>query len=437
MLTIVIARHTEDVGWIDDLPEHCTVHLYNRGAPLPADSFRRDVHLTQLQGPGDRSGAYLHHLMHDASPINSGFTVFTSGDPFAHAPAWFELLLQPQRWSDVQPLSVLADEKRGLPPRQVIENDCRDWIGSAAIRAERFSLGSLSPMGYFDARALSIAESYRRKQNLSDGTNLLSHFLDLCGLDRLAAQARDADVGVFAHGAVFAVRNTRVAEFLAEMRPHLGQLEALSKAGPVYQHLFERAWLHLFGLPFMRFESFPRPEAKPAQQASPWTRVAALIDAVLTKAVPALLHGESPAAPAASPADQLRDQARQAVIDGHPDEAQQLLARALALEPRNLALLTEVAELAFQYGDFDGAVINARRALKIEPNQATCQFTLAMALAARGENHEALSVFDALMHGDATRGFRERHPERLHEALIEAERLHAELNFSARQPAMA
>jgi hypothetical protein len=429
MLNIVIARQAEDVSWIDDLPDHCAVYLYNRGAALPAGAFTREVRQTTLRNVGGNTSAFLYHLMHDADPRQADFTVFTSGDPFAHAPAWFELLLQPQRWSDVQPLSVLADEHRAIPPRHLIEHDNRDWIGSAAIRTERYSLTSLAPTGFHDAQAQRIAETYRLAHDLQDGTHLIAHFLTLCGLDQLAEQARQADIGVFAYGPVFAVRNTRLADFLTEARPHLGRLDVLSRSAPIYQPLFERAWLHFFGAPFVRFEPVRQAQTSVTPIATLMRRMRASVDAVLTKGMPITLRRREPTPAVPLPeVEQLRSQAHQALSAGHPEQAQQLLRKALLKEPRHLDLLAEVAELSFQFGDFYGAEAHARRALTLEPEHAGCQFTLAMALAANGENQEALVMFDTLMYSNTNRSFRECHPDLLNEALKEAERLHAELS---------
>ncbi|MEY4753658.1 MAG: hypothetical protein RJA44_1333, partial [Pseudomonadota bacterium] len=347
MLNIVIARRTEDVSWIDDLPAHCSVYLYNRGAPLAPDTFARPAHQVQLRDAGDATSAFLHHLIHDADPARGEFTVFTSGDPFAHAPAWFELLLQPQRWGNVQPLSVIADEKRQLPPRHLIEQDCRDWIGSAAVRAERYSLTTLAPLGFHDERAPQIARVYREKQKLVEGTNLMAHFLGLCGFEELAEQARRADTGVYAHGSVFAVHHTVLERFLQTARPHLGKLDVLSRASPVYQCMFERAWLHLFGLPFVGFEPIRRPpddlsgQDTGAAAASASLRPAA---AAATPAMAPLLRSAPPiSAEAPGSVAVLRKRAREALHNGYPEDAQPLLAEALRREPNNLELLTEVA----------------------------------------------------------------------------------------------
>lgn len=430
MINIVIARHAEDVSWIDDLPSYCAVHLYNCGSPLPSDALARTVRQTCLRETRSVTSAYLHHLIHHADPTDGEFTVFTSGDPFAHAPAWFELLLQPQRWGDVQPLSVIADERLSLPPRSLIEHDCRDWIGSAAVRAERFSLATLAPMGFHDERVPSIARVYRQKQGISEGVHLMAHFLYLCGFERLAEQAHRSDMGVFAYGPVFAVRHGRLAHFLQEARAHLGKLDVMARAAPVYQYLFERAWLHLFGLPFVRFEPLQRPidDAAPSPVTATSGQGIALADSETLQQRRTLIMPVEPPGVAV-----LRRRAHEALQQGHPEDAQRLLMQALLKEPQNLELLTEVAELAFQYGDFHAAMVNARQALRLDPQHTGCQFVLAMALAACGESQEALSMFDTLMHSDTTRAFREQHPEHLDMAEQEARRLMAELEDEAQR----
>jgi len=97
---------------------------------------------------------------------------------------------------------------------------------------------------------------YRAIHGLPEGANIASHFLDLAGLDDLAAEAERHMVGVFSYGAIFAVRNSRVASIPSAS---IDILRKLSVSGAVYGYILERLWLHFFGERFTLPKLAPQP----------------------------------------------------------------------------------------------------------------------------------------------------------------------------------
>ena len=67
------------------------------------------------------------------------------------------------------------------------------------------------------------------------------------GWRELAEQAESADFGQFAYGAIFAVRNELLQRIPEDV---LHRLQLMTRSHPLYPWIFERLWLHFFGLPF-------------------------------------------------------------------------------------------------------------------------------------------------------------------------------------------
>lgn len=381
MLTFVVARYREDVSWLNDLPRDAKIYLYNKGPELDAGLFSRDVEVIRLPNAGRESGTYMHHMMHNFRADEGEFTVFTQADPFEHAPHLLDLVRVWQRWEDVQPLSLmwLADKK--IPPARLLERETADWIDDLAVRREFFSLTTWAPVGFFDEGAWGIGNMYRQKHQLPNGTNIMAHFLDFCGLKAMAAQAEAAEVGSFSYGAIFAVRNSRVQGFLDQARPHLEKIELLTRADLNYGYIFERCWLHFFGEPFTHL-------ARPSQQA--------------------------PAAAEPAPvgtASELRTRAFQLMGQGQDNEAQALLQRALLLSPSDAELLSDMAAMALRRGDYAAGCTYARRALSAAPDNDAALFTLGICQGAQGERTQAVRSLTQLTGGTRGQRFGGEHAE--------------------------
>lgn len=247
-VTLVIARYTEDLEWLTEVPSHFKVVVYNKGPLIESLSAldRIDV-LKTMDNAGRESGTYLHHIQTQRDDANE-WTVFCQGNPFDHSPDFLKLLHQQARWKDVQPLSFRWLEEMSIPPAYLLERETDEYIGDLRIRAENFSLYLWSATRFPDPGSLSLQNEYARIYGLPMGANIASHFLSMGGLDELAEKAEPAECGNFAYGAIFAVR-TRL---LAALNPAVtSKLIALARGPAVHGYVFERLWLHFFGAPFL------------------------------------------------------------------------------------------------------------------------------------------------------------------------------------------
>lgn len=393
MLTFVIARFKEDIEWVNQLPADAKIYLYNKGPEIEPHVLRRnDVKVITLKNSGRESGTYLQHLMHHYDPHESEFTVFTQGDPFEHAPYFLDLIKVPHLWRDVQPLALQWLSEKKIPPSKLTEEDQRDWIEDIPVRAEHYSLTTWAPLSFFDEGAWGIGNFYRQKHLLPNGTNIAQHFFEFVGLDDLAVQAMGADIGVFSYGAIFAVRNTRITNFLRSGQRHLEKMEMLARADMNYGYIYERIWLHLFGEPFITL---------PALNAAPPEARRASVQAPIQARV--ATHGLTNA--------QLRQRAYAASAAGKLDDALSLLQTALLADPHDFDALSDLAALALIHGDRDSAATFANRALEVKQQHGPAIYTLAMCALGKGDAMMAVNLLESLQSGPAAVSLQSEAPE--------------------------
>lgn len=436
---LVIARCEESLDWLRDLPAAWRVTVFNAGALLDPEEVGRplEVHpsVPGLSPAAMRADAVLRTLLVSATaPSPGGVTVFAPADPFAFAPDFLDLLDQHQHFAAVQPLSVGTGWHAALA-----QTDPRDWVGDLAVRAERYALASLVPLAGADDSALRAGRTYRRKHGLPEGSALMAHFLRLAGLNGLAACAGTADVGLYAHGAMFAVGAQALGTAAATVAPQLDTLRTLVRADQNYPELLERCWLHLFGLPFVSLGGLARPVSIPQGASAPaMSRVVASIDAVLAQAAPAgprppaarvgtatpapadlQQRRPAPAAAVAPDPQLLRERVQHAARQGNLGAAWTLLEQGLARWPKSVDLLADATMMAYQQGDTPRALQCARRVLAVDPQHLDGLFTLGMCLAATGATEEAMDVLAHLGEHPRAGDWQQEHPD-LAQALQQA-----------------
>lgn len=395
MLNIVVARRGEDMRWIDDLPEHCTVTVYSDDSSLgvPLD-ITRHIDLVRLPGQHGIGELYLSHLSRlghlKRGPAGGpeAFTVFCPGNPLLASPDFFALLDVASMWGDVQPLSCPSEALADATSE-------RDGLANLRIAPVRFDLRSWAPLGAFDKALYRVQQRYRQAHRLSDHHHPAVHFLEACQLDNLAQAVAHHDLGIRDGGLVFAVRQSRITDWLTAHAEALPQVSEWLRQDPSHSRIWDQFWLHLFGLPFVRLDALPHADRSPDDEAEPFedfslSHALATIDDTLARLAPPSLTNR----------------------DHRPSALQVARARAAASGARNtprsaaeptdsatqqaLTALSERAAHAFRQGDLQYAVACARLALKQDSHHGASRFTLAMALAAQGNRDEALEQFELL-----------------------------------------
>jgi hypothetical protein len=249
-LTLVVARYNENLDWLLELQPDVRIVLYNKGSEISdLRVLRRLDHLEAMPNRGRESDTYLHHLENISEPESPGWTVFCQGNPFPHSPDFLDLLNFRDSWEEVQPLTAGYMESVDVPPRSFWALNDEQWLARMPIYTEQFSLHTMEARGWIDDGAIDIFKNYRKHFNLEKGFSICGHFLEACGLMDLAEQAWRSSLGQFTYGAQLGVKNTRLSRIPKDCLPRMRELTwAHYTTGFVY----ERMWLHLFGIPFTK-----------------------------------------------------------------------------------------------------------------------------------------------------------------------------------------
>lgn len=248
--SVVLARYNESVDWIVDIPSDFEVFLYNKGEKLTSlPAIRRADHIIERPNIGRESETYLNHML-TAKTNNRDFTVYAQGDPLTHSPDFVELLKGWRDWDDVQALSWEWRADKNIPPRHLMAEAEVSLAGRLRVRPEIFSLTNWGPLEFVDNGCMNMGIVYRVLRGLPEGTNIAAHLLRACGLDHIADRADEHMAGVFSYGAIFAVRNNRVANVPKRSLELLKDFATAPVAANGY--ILERLWLHFFGADFLR-----------------------------------------------------------------------------------------------------------------------------------------------------------------------------------------
>ncbi|MEX8496172.1 hypothetical protein, partial [Sphaerotilus sp.] len=344
---------------------------------------------------------YLSHLRRSTTGPAEATTVFCPGDPLEVCPDFFALLEASALWGEVQPLSQARTEGE-------FARDPRDWVADLPIAPVRFDLCSWAPLGGFDKVVYRTQHRYRQTHRLTDDDHPAVHFFEACGLGRFARTVGQHDLGLRDSGLLFAVRQSRINDWLAADGPALAQAGDWLRQDPVHVRIWDQFWLHLFGMPFTRMDTLSCPD--PALDIGndedalledfSLSRALATIDDTLARlAPPPLAHRDH------------RPSALQVARAIAATQARPAPARS-AESRRDLADLSERAAQAFRMGDLQYAVSCAQLALKQDANHTASRFTLAMALSAQGSREAALEQFELLLNVEAPAARRIPVPDR-------------------------
>lgn len=245
---LVIARYSEDLSWIRDVPGEYSVVIYNKGKRIANRSvIGRAAAIYDVPNVGRESESYLRHIL-TLSEKDEDFTVFCQGDPFDHSPDFLSLLSTRHGWLDLQPLSWCYTREQNIPPANLLDQERSDFLGALRIRKEIFSLYTMAPVHFVDKGAENISEKYRKAYRLAPGTNVVADFLVRCDFSELADQARRHLLGTFSYGAILGIRNRLLR---AHSEAAYLRLREVAEAEGIHGWMFERIWLHLWGEPFV------------------------------------------------------------------------------------------------------------------------------------------------------------------------------------------
>ncbi len=247
---IIIARYNENIDWITEIPDFFNVIVYNKGNHDINKTIRNRINkLIDLENSGRESDTFLRHIL-EKDDFDENYSVFLQGNPFEHSPDIHEILGAIKNWDDIQPLSLCWLESENVPPQKILEKETIFLNERSRVRPEMFSLTTWGPIQFYDVGIYKVYNSYLYRHRLSPGINIASDFLLRCEWPELAEVAQRSNVGRFSYGAQFAVKTKN----LEKIPKHtLALAIQATNSFSTYGYIIERLWLHLCGMPFIKF----------------------------------------------------------------------------------------------------------------------------------------------------------------------------------------
>nr|WRJ69570.1 UDP-galactopyranose mutase [Oceanusvirus sp.] len=249
---IVVARHTEDVGWVREMALTNTwirdIVVVNKGremeSPLP-DVIR----IKNAPNVGREGETYLSYILENYDDLPEHMW-FTQGNPLEHSPDFFGLLSMDSVTSydlrdGFQPLSWRYSRK--LPPGDVSRDGRFHVKGNRVVQYFiRSDTQQVTEMHEF-SDAAHRAKVERMKERIRDSSNHPDHFFaHLC--ERIGLPVPKAVIP-YCWASIFYVRRDAVVrhpkETYAELRRFLMESEP---QGGVEGYMLERFWQYLFTL---------------------------------------------------------------------------------------------------------------------------------------------------------------------------------------------
>ena len=238
---LVVARHTEDLAWLKDVPPEIEVCIINKGPPLHVGGF-----VFQRDNVGREAESYVAYLVsqYDSLPDR---IIFSQGDPFEHSPHFLDLLKEHRRWTGFQPLSL--QYKHHLPPSHTrgaynrMAEDRRVWL-------DRMDCVTLDTVFYRDTDVAHFRNLYLNNNRASRSCNIAQHLFDRMGCQH--HKGSSLDELNFPFGAIFSVDRKQVLQHDTEVYQRI--LQGF-KGDDSLPYILERTWMGVFDLPGAEGES--------------------------------------------------------------------------------------------------------------------------------------------------------------------------------------
>lgn len=239
-MDLVIARHSEDISWIEGVPSSYDIHVMNSGTPIVPGS--RAFTQESIHDAGVESYAYIQHILKKYDKL-AEHTCFIQGNPFDHAAANM-VDAMPKNFIELLKVlpNALGDDLWFVP--------LGNWVASHIDERAVFRMARTFPR----SRHVIYNMHSGRGTNGEEVLTPLHPFKDLLGYILRPIQDSEMPRDLwYSWGNQFAVHRDAILNFKPEFWARFaGALEHAPK--PLEGTLAERLWHAIFTEGFKRVQ---------------------------------------------------------------------------------------------------------------------------------------------------------------------------------------
>jgi len=241
-LTIVVARHEEDVQWTEAYSDICT--LYNKGESKPNASL---PFVIRLENTGREGHTYLYHIVSNYESLSANL-VFTQADPFPHNPTILCAVDAIDQTRSIQPLGYIYSDT--IPSKEVIlrSEKLTEYGLKYMVTKINRNLQIVSPVAFDDKGINEFIEDHKHIYPKQADMNLVNAFLDRCKFPFYDSSLDLDSLIPFSFAGLFKINREVVRVHSKETYINmLRELTLIHPQGGLNGYILERVWLYIFG----------------------------------------------------------------------------------------------------------------------------------------------------------------------------------------------
>ena len=241
-LTIVVARHEEDVQWTEAYSDICT--LYNKGESKPNASLPFVIRLANV---GREGHTYLYHIVSNYESLSENL-VFTQADPFPHNPTILCAIDAIDQTRSIQPLGYIYSDT--IPSKEVIlrSEKLTEYGLKYMVTKINRNLQIVSPVAFDDKGINEFIEDHKHIYPRQATLNLVNAFLDRCKFPFYDSTLDLDSLIPFSFAGLFKINREIVRVHSKETYINmLRELTLIHPQGGLNGYILERVWLYIFG----------------------------------------------------------------------------------------------------------------------------------------------------------------------------------------------
>jgi hypothetical protein len=241
-LTLVVARHEEDVQWTEAYSDICT--LYNKGDSKPNASL---PFIIKLENIGREGHTYLYHIVSNYESLSQS-VVFTQADPFPHNPTILCAIDAIEQTRSIQPLGYIYSDT--IPSKEVVKAAARetDYGLKYMVTKINRNLQIVDPVPFHDKGINEFIEDHKYIYPRQAHMSLVNAFLERCKMPLHSCQTEFDSLIPFSFAGLLKVNREVIRVNSKDLYKNiLRELTLIHPQGGLNGYILERVWLYIFG----------------------------------------------------------------------------------------------------------------------------------------------------------------------------------------------